>query len=332
MMSKPFTSFLLVISMFAHVFSASASESSLIQARKVMQTVMNTESGFINKPVYDEFWRLLEAGAGKDPTALSQIVAALDQVRVMANGYPLETWRSIRQSYEQRKIVRTPRFVRMSAELRVIDPQIAASVDNAERFLAAAASRTPISASGQTIYIDEERINTVLDGIEATQSRLDRLFSKRWSEEMTEQAIPAARVTILTPDLFAISRQQIPGAVGPAVTAQRNFGPSSTEQIILFQVPDAGKADLARRALLTCEGAFRAIGLTCRAAAMQWRGLPGITAADSTSVDGINVGFAMQVVRFEGDHSLQTFAVIVPGTATDATLALDSLMRRVKKE
>jgi hypothetical protein len=332
MMSKPLASLLLVVSMLAYAFSASASESSLIQARMVMQTVLNTESGYINKAVHGEFWRLLDAEAGKDPRALSQILLALDQVRVMASGYPLETWQSIRQSHKQRKVVRTPGFVKMSAELRAIDPQIAESVDKAERFLVAAANRTPISVRGQTIYIDEERINSVLDGIEASQSRLERLFNKQWSEEMTEQPIPAARVTILTPDLFTISRQQVPGAAASAITAKRNFGPNSIEQIMLFQVPATDKTDLARRALLACEGAFRAIGLTCRAAAMHWRGLPGITAADSTSVDGIKVGFAMQVIMFEGDQSLQTFSVIVPGTATDATLGLDSLMHRVKDE
>ncbi|UFQ96761.1 hypothetical protein [Pseudomonas wenzhouensis] len=330
MMSKPFTSLLLALSMLACVSSANASEPALAQARMVMQSVMNAESGFINKSVHDEFWRLLKTDAENEPEALHQIVAALHQARVMASGYPLETWKSIQQSYEQRKVVRTPGFVKMSANLRGLQPQIAASVDNAERFLAAAANRTPISANGQTVYIDEERIGTVLNGIEASQSRLDRLFNPQWSEEMIEQAIPAARVTILTPDLFAISRDTIAGIAVPTVTAQRNLGPSSTEQIMFIQVPGADKTDLDRRALSACRGAFGVVGLTCKATAVQWRGLPGITAADSTSVDGIKIGLAVQVIKLESEQALQTFSVVAPGTATDASLALDAFMRRVK--
>ncbi len=197
--------------MLACVGGAYASETTLAQARTIMQSVMNTGSGFINKPVHDEFWRLLKVDAGNDPKALTQIVEALNQVRVMTSGYPVETWKSIQRTYEQRKVVRTPGFVKMSASLRAIQPQIAASVDSAERFLAAAANRKPLSANGQTVYIDEEIIGTVLDGIEASQSRLERLFHSEWSEEMTEQAIPAVQVTILTPDLFAISREPVVG-------------------------------------------------------------------------------------------------------------------------
>ncbi|WP_448145492.1 hypothetical protein [Pseudomonas silesiensis] len=333
MIFEPFASFLLGICLLACVGNAYTSETSQAQARTIMQSVMNTGSGFINKPVHDEFWRLLKADAGNDPKSLAQIVEVLIQVRVMTNGYSVETWKSIQQSYEQRKVIRTPGFVKMSASLRTLQPQIAASVDSAERFLAAAANRKPISANGQSVYIDEEMIGTVLNGIEASQSRLDRLFNSEWSEEMTEQAIPAAQVTILTPDLFAISREPIVGIAAPPVIAQRNVGPNSSEQIIFINALGvAGKADLAKRAQQACEGAFRTIGLACKSAATQWRGLQGITAADSTIVDGSKVGLAMTVIKRESEHSLQAFAVVTPGTAADASLALDALMRRVKRE
>ncbi|WP_256829675.1 hypothetical protein [Pseudomonas sp. Pse1] len=332
MMSKPLTNFLLGLCLLACVGSTYASETTQPQARTIMQSVMNTGSGFVDKSVHDEFWRLLKADAGNDPKALTQIVEALNQARVMTNGYPVETWKSIQQSYEQRKVVRTPGFVSMSASLRALGPQIAASVDSAERFLAAAANRKPVFVNGQTVYIDKEMIGTVLDGIEASQSRLDRLFNSEWSEEMTEQAIPAVQVTILTPDLFSISRLPVVGAAVSPVIAQRNLGPNSAEQIMFIHAPGAVKTDLAKRAQLACEGAFRTVGLTCKSAATQWRGLQGITAADSTSVDGVKVGIAMTVIKRESEHALQAYSVVTPGSSSDASLALDALMRRVKDE
>lgn len=329
---KSFASLLVGLYIFASGGNTFASEPAQAHALRIMQSVMNAESGFINKPLHDEFWRLLKTDAGYGPKALAQTVEALNQVRVVSSGYPVETWKSIRQSYEQRKVVRTPAFVKMSASLRKLQPQIAASVDSAERFLTAAATRTPISAKGQTIYINEEMIGTVLDGIEASQSRLDRLFNPQWSDEMREQTIRAIRVTVLTPDLFSISRESVVGATVQPVVAQRNSGPNSSEQIMFIHVPGADKNELAKRTQLACDGAFRAVGLTCKPTAAQWRGLQGMVAADSTSVDGVKVGLAMQFLNLESEHAVQAFTVVTPGTATDATLELNALMRRVKDE
>ncbi len=86
MMSKPLTNFLLGLCLLACVGSTYASETTQPQARTIMQSVMNTGSGFVDKSVHDEFWRLLKADAGNDPKALTQIVEALNQARVMTNG------------------------------------------------------------------------------------------------------------------------------------------------------------------------------------------------------------------------------------------------------
>lgn len=101
---------------------------------------------------------------------------------------------------------------------------------------------------------------------------------------------------------------------------------------MFIHAPGLGDADLSKRAQLACEGSFRTLGLKCKSTRTQWRGLQGITAANSTSVDGVEVGIAMKVIKRESEHALQAFSVVTPGTAADAALTLDSFMRRVKDE
>ncbi|HCL3314562.1 TPA: hypothetical protein N2A14_002570 [Pseudomonas aeruginosa] len=332
MLSKPLKSFFYSITLLACVSSVFASEANVARTRLIVQTVMNSESGYVNKDLHDELWRITKAEVGNDPYSVTKVAEALQQVRERSNGYSFETWKSVKLSFEQRKVVRTPGFVSMSSSMRTRGPETSAAVDSAESALAAAANRKPITANGQTVYINQELIERVLGGIEAAQSRLDRLLTQEWSEEMHEQNISAAKVTILTPDLFTVSSQKIDGLEIPAVSAQRNYGPNASESIYYMRAPGAGMADLTKRAQLACNGAFSSIGLTCRASATQWRGRQGLTAAESTSVNGKPVGMAITILKRDQEHALQGFSVITPGSAADASLALDELMERVKAE
>lgn len=330
MMFKSFACFLFGLSILSFSATPLASEAGNGSPWLIMKSVMSADAGFITKAQHEEFWRSLKTQAGDDPQSLADLMSGFDQTRALSNGFSLEAWKSIKQSYEQRKVVRTAGFNEIAALMLKAFPGVAAEQKNNEGYLAAAANRTTVVENGKAVYVDKKMIDTRIAGAEAVQSRLERLFNPVWSDELQEQVIPEVLITILTPDLFSVTYEQVAGAAVVPVKAMRVVGPNSVEQIQFTPAPGADDKELDRRVLDTCEAVFRQVGKPCRPSTTVWRGKAVVAAAESLTMSGKDIGMGMAFIKL--DQGLQVFVRITPGTAADAKMGLDDLMRRVKPE
>jgi hypothetical protein len=314
----------LMLSMLAGTSWAETSK----RALEIMNEV-KVVGGHIDQKTHAEFWSELKKSVQPDPdgSKLKDLENTLKDVTLSNLSFPLEGWRSAKLSFEQHKVVKTPELVRKTA---VLKPQaaFAKAIASTDQLIEAAATGKPLSRDGRTVYINEEMIDQVLEGMEASASRLAMLVNPVWSTELREQVIPDLGLTVLTQDKFTVSIiKDIPMKGRMAV---RNTG-TTQEQIVQVSFDPSQNYDLAKSAKGSCDGALQSIGLpACKSLPTKWRGLTGLNAVVPVTMEGQAYGMAIMALQRPKERAVLTFMTLVKGSPADATLALDDLLKRIK--
>lgn len=295
-----------------------------------LMSVAKVANGYVNKELHDEFWVEIKKSVAPDPTGakLKGVEASLQEYILTSSAFPLEGWRSAKLSLEQKKVVRTQELVRQTNLLKAKGaPAIDSAIASTDMMLEAAATGKPLTRNGRTIYINDEMISQVLDGMDASLSRLEVLTNPVWSNEMQEQIIKPMGLTILSHEKFSVSRLKDMSA--KSYQAGRNTG-NIQEQIATISFTDNPNANLDQAVLKAYEGALASMGLKTKSQPTVWRGLKGLTAVAPFVMQGKANSMAIQVVKRPAEHSVLLVAALVEGAPADAALALDDLLQRIK--
>jgi hypothetical protein len=320
---------LVVATLMLSMVSGAAWAAAPKRAIEIMNQVRVVD-GFINEQLHTEFWVDIKKSVQPDPdgSKLKEMEKELKEITITNSAFPLEGWRSARLSLQKRKVVKTPELVRLIAKIKAMNvPGYAKPIASTDELLVAAATGKPLTRDGRTVYINKEMIDQVLDGMDASTSRLVMLTNPVWSTEMHEQVIPGMQLTVLTQDRFAISTLNDQSKKGRV--ASRNNGVIQ-EQIVHVQFDSNLNLDLSKAARGSCDGALGSVGIECKPLPTQWRGLDGLNAVVPVTMGGKTHGMAIMTVQLPKERAILTFMTMTDGSPADAGIALDELLKRVK--
>lgn len=160
-------------------------------------------NGNLTHEMHHEFWGEIRKSVPAEE--INSIKKVLNTNYLNMHEYQKEIWSSAKISYENERVVKTQRLIELDEELPLIFekslyfPQGSLNyqeamlsyekgrkitIENTRRLLEAAAARTSFtSAQGQLIPLDINMINTVLENLISSTSRLENLLDENWPQD-----------------------------------------------------------------------------------------------------------------------------------------------------
>ena len=164
----------------------------------IINQVLNAEQGRITKQMHTDFW--------KDIPSKENFVEYLETTGLMAKitrdgmQYQMELWKSALISYRNKQVFKSDDYLKIKEvvndfinrvsknipdanERAQVINQMKTSMINSDNLLKSAAARTAMhSVQGPVIELSEERIIKVINNIEKSFVRIDKLLSVEWKE------------------------------------------------------------------------------------------------------------------------------------------------------
>ena len=169
----------------------------------IIQQTLNVDQGKITKQMHTDFW--------KDVPNKDDVVKFLETTGLMAKitrdgmQYQMELWKSALISYQNQQVFKSEDYLNAretindfinrvsknipneTERLQVIN-QMKTSMINSDNLLKSAASRTDMqSVQGPIVELSEERIIKVINNIENSFARIDKLLKPEWIEVKNEK-------------------------------------------------------------------------------------------------------------------------------------------------
>lgn len=189
-MKKLFISIILLISFTSQLMAMTQNQMMIIQ-----QT-LNVDQGKVTKQMHTDFW--------KDVPNKDDVVKFMETTGLMAKitrdgmQYQMELWKSALISYRNQQVFKSDDYLKIKEvmndfinrvsknipnenERLQVTNQMKTSMINSDNLLKSAAARTNMqSVQGPIIELSEERIILVINNIEKSFSRIDKLLSVEW--------------------------------------------------------------------------------------------------------------------------------------------------------
>jgi hypothetical protein len=164
----------------------------------IISQVLNAEGGKITKQMHTDFW--------KDIPSKEDFVEYLETTGLMAKitrdgmQYQMELWKSALISYRNEQVFKSDDYLKVKAvvndfinrvsknipdanERAQVVNNMKTSMINSENLLKSASKRTAMqSVQGPIIELSEERIIFIINNIEKSFSRIDKLLSIEWKD------------------------------------------------------------------------------------------------------------------------------------------------------
>ena len=171
----------------------------------IINQVLNAENGKITKKMHTDFW--------KDIPNKEDFIEYLETTGLMAKitrdgmQYQMELWKSALISYQNQQVFKSDDYLEIKEVLndfinRVsknipdanqraqVVKQMKTSMINSDNLLKSAAARTAMqSVQGPIIELSEERITFIINNIEKSFSRIDKLLKPVWNEVKIEEDV-----------------------------------------------------------------------------------------------------------------------------------------------
>jgi len=185
---------IIVISFLITNFSHSMTQNQMM----IIQQTLNVDQGKITKQMHTDFW--------KDVPNKDDVVKFMETTGLMAKitrdgmQYQKELWKSALISYRNQQVFKSDDYLKIKAvvndfinrvsknipdanERAQVVNQMKTSMINSENLLKSAASRTAMqSVQGPIIELSEERITQIINNIEKSFSRIDKLLQLEWKD------------------------------------------------------------------------------------------------------------------------------------------------------
>ena len=184
----------IVISFLITNFSHSMTQNQMM----IIQQTLNVDQGKITKQMHTDFW--------KDVPNKDDVVKFMETTGLMAKitrdgmQYQMELWKSALISYRNQQVFKSDDYLKINEvmndfinrvsknipnenERLQVTNQMKTSMINSDNLLKSAAARTNMqSVQGPIIELSEERIILVINNIEKSFSRIDKLLSVEWKD------------------------------------------------------------------------------------------------------------------------------------------------------
>ena len=164
----------------------------------IIHQVLNVDQGKVTKQMHTDFW--------KDVPNKDDVVKFMETTGLMAKitrdgmQYQMELWKSALISYRNQQVFKSDDYLKINEvmndfinrvsknipnenERLQVTNQMKTSMINSDNLLKSAAARTNMqSVQGPIIELSEERIILVINNIEKSFSRIDKLLSVEWKD------------------------------------------------------------------------------------------------------------------------------------------------------
>ena len=164
----------------------------------IIQQTLNVDQGKVTKQMHTDFWR--------DIPDKENFVEYLETTGLMAKitrdgmQYQMELWKSALISYRNKQVFKSDDYLKIKEvvndfinrvsknipdanERTQVVNQMKTSMINSENLLKSAAARTAMqSVQGPVIELSEERITLIINNIEKSFSRIDKLLQLEWKD------------------------------------------------------------------------------------------------------------------------------------------------------
>jgi len=164
----------------------------------IIQQTLNVDQGKVTKQMHTDFW--------KDVPNKDDVVEFMETTGLMAKisrdgmQYQMELWKSALISYQNKQVFKSDDYLKVrevmndfiyrvsknipdANERLQVTNQMRTSMINSDNLLKSAAARTAMqSVQGPIIELSEERITQVINNIEKSFSRIDKLLSIEWKD------------------------------------------------------------------------------------------------------------------------------------------------------
>ena len=185
---------IIVISFLITNFSHSMTQNQMM----IIQQTLNVDQGKITKQMHADFW--------KDVPNKDDVVKFMETTGLMAKitrdgmQYQMELWKSALISYRNQQVFKSDDYLKINEvmndfinrvsknipnenERLQVTNQMKTSMINSDNLLKSAAARTNMqSVQGPIIELSEERIILVINNIEKSFSRIDKLLKVEWKD------------------------------------------------------------------------------------------------------------------------------------------------------
>jgi hypothetical protein len=162
----------------------------------IIQQTLNVDQGKVTKQMHTDFW--------KDVPNKDDVVKFMETTGLMAKisrdgmQYQMELWKSALISYRNEQVFKSDDYLKVKAvvndfinrvsknipdtnERAQVIEQMKISMINSNNLLKSAAARTAMqSVQGPIIELSEERIIFIINNIEKSFSRIDKLLKAEW--------------------------------------------------------------------------------------------------------------------------------------------------------
>ena len=164
----------------------------------IIQQTLNVDQGKVTKQMHTDFW--------KDVPNKDDVVKFMETTGLMAKitrdgmQYQMELWKSALISYRNQQVFKSDDYLKIKEvmndfinrvsknipnenERLQVTNQMKTSMINSDNLLKSAAARTNMqSVQGPIIELSEERIILVINNIEKSFSRIDKLLKVEWKD------------------------------------------------------------------------------------------------------------------------------------------------------
>ena len=164
----------------------------------IIHQVLNVDQGKKKKKMHTDFW--------KDVPNKSDMVEFMETTGIMAKltrdgmNYQMELWKSALISYQNKQVFKSEDYIKAKETMTDFINRVSKNIPNAneraqvinqmktgminsDNLLKSAASRTNMqSVQGPIVELSEERIILVINNIEKSFSRIDKLLQSEWND------------------------------------------------------------------------------------------------------------------------------------------------------
>ena len=164
----------------------------------IIQQTLNVDQGKVTKQMHTDFWKDVP---NKDDVAKFMETTGL-MAKITRDGmqYQMELWKSALISYRNQQVFKSDDYLKINEvmndfinrvsknipnenERLQVTNQMKTSMINSDNLLKSAAARTNMqSVQGPIIELSEERIIFIINNIEKSFSRIDKLLSIEWKD------------------------------------------------------------------------------------------------------------------------------------------------------
>ena len=185
---------IIVVSLLLSGSAYSMTESQMM----IIHQVLNVDQGKVTKQMHTDFW--------KDVPDKEDFIGFMETTGIMAKltrdgmNYQMELWKSALISYQNKQVFKSEDYIEAKETMTDFINRVSKNIPNAneraqvinqmktgminsDNLLKSAASRTNMqSVQGPIVELSEKRIILVINNIETSFSRIDKLLQSEWKD------------------------------------------------------------------------------------------------------------------------------------------------------